>query len=228
MHTQSHCFQVNEWKALEFVFKRNQRTEALFEIIDQYESTTDAVQNENDGCCSNTHLERSRGFGTYTQEATHAEIVIDAEKKIVILCVYGLKDDDILDLSYLPKHLTSLDLRAGRLTSVDLSKLPRRLESINLAENKIAKMTVDDAPTSLKILRLVGNPLEKKGITFVLPLPRRMKLETSNIASVNRDDARSFFRTDNWENTWADTWIADWADGTRTKIVEEQIKRAHP
>lgn len=198
------------------MFKRSQRTKTLFSILDRYENLTDALEGGNDGHINRVKVGDEIEFALGcqgTQFKTHVSIRIDAKKKIVVLRVYGLADDDILDVSYLPQHLKSLDLRVGTLTGIDLSKLPRRLEVIILAENKITKMAVAAAPTALKILRLVKNPLEKNGITFTLPLPD-MRLQVSNIDSVNADNGRLSDRPDDYQNTQT----VDWADGTQIKI----------
>lgn len=189
------------------MFKRNERTEALFSIIDRYESVSAALQGGNDG-----DFRRITGGGAeLTVEDPHyASIKIDAQKRIVILSIHGLKDDDILDLSCLPRNLKKLTFDDGTLTTIDFKRLPRGLQTLTLRDNRISKMVVEFVPPSLKLLRLARNPLEKEGVTLKWPLPNDMELTVGNIDFVNLNGG---------EKTEGDrNWIVTGEDGCKIKV----------
>lgn len=211
-----HSFQINEWKALAFAFKWNERTGALFSIIDRYENTSAAFQGGNDGPINREKTESTVELKlVFPRYQSRAKIVVDEGGSIVELTIYGLDNEDILDVSYLPMNLRVLSLIDGFLAGINLSALPQRLEILDLRNNQIFKMIVASTPPSLKVLRLEDNPLEKEGVTLQLPLPQGLRLTVKAIASVNLHGGEKT-KLDDGKLSWIDFW----RDGTRIEVRE--------
>ena len=157
---------MNEWEALKFAFKRTTRTKDLFSVIDRYESTTAAFEGGNDGQIMRSIVgpQVMLSFGS-TESGDPVVVIVMNKYEIHEMAVVGLDDDDILQGSYLPKHLKVLNLSLGTLTRVDLEKLPRELEVLVVGGNRISKMEVESLPPHLELLYLGFNPLAE-GVTL--------------------------------------------------------------
>ena len=219
----SHCVQINEWKALNFVFERNERTKKLFTIIDRYESTVAAaeLQGANDGDILRTE-EAEFATVVLAIDGLNEAIIEIEDGQIVELSCAGLQDNDIVYLQYLPKQLKLLDLSPGTLTHIDMGALPRGLEYLTLRNNKIHMMMIKDSPPLLKELDLDNNPLEKAGIIFKLPLPQNLELKVSVSSYVCLGDAR-------WQRFWSGAGVDGyfaviWPDGTRLKVYTDETR----
>ena len=221
----SHCVQINEWKAINFVFARNDRTKELFKIIDRYESTAAAAifQGGNDGNIFRVEIDQTNDQSIHVQLATgvYGSGITIVNGQINGITCSGLQDDDILDLKYLPKHLKDLALWSGTLTHMDLSALPQGLVYLNLEGNNIRMIMVRDPPPSLEELNLNNNPLDVEGVTLKLPLPQALELRVTKRNSLNLGSGR-------WEgilhegqggeeNYWLVIWSDFWSD-TRLKV----------
>ena len=207
---------VNAWKDLSFAFRRTPRTEALFSIIDRYESVIEAFRGGNDGpmigrtssSAQSQTLERSS-----SDEVAPTSIMIHKDGYIEHLSVPGLHDDDIYLVSYMPKRMTSLDLPDGSLTGMDVSKLPRGLMYLHLENNEINKMSLKSSPPNLRMLDLRGNPLVKDGVALEVPVPFLLRLKMPNIDAVHLIGGQKRHYTERkWVVTWNDrayhdTWI---------------------
>ena len=225
-HGNSHCVQINEWKALNFVFARNERTEALFKILDRYESTRDAAkfQGGNDGDIRRAEDEKtvSAQIAVRVRGLTRAMIEIE-DGQIIRLSCDGLQDDDIVDLHHLPTHLKELSLSDGKLTGMDLSALPRGLEDLFLMENNITTMMIRYIPPSLKELHLGFNPLNEEGVILKLPLPQDLKVRVSFIDSLNVGDGKWQPELYGGEGDDEDYRLVTWPDGTRLKVLSNLL-----
>lgn len=195
---------MNEWKALENVFKRTPRTEDLFYVLDRYETALAAFEGGNDGIIV-------REQDAVRATLVHKFVVIAVAKtgRIAVLTVFGLGDWDIVDLSYLPKDLCLLGLYGGALTRFDLSKVPRGLEVLNLENNEISSMMVDCAPSTLNGLSLVGNPLKQEGVVLKLPMPSNLEvfvpeIEAMDLKGKHTRELVPTIRGRNWEVSWED------------------------
>lgn len=212
-------FQDNEWKALKFALKRSPRTNDFFSIIDRYDNSTAAFRGGNDGPF---WRESECGPRRMTISNTESEIkgpsvsfVIHGRGYIDEIFVNGLEDDDILDLSYLPRKMTVLFLERGNLTGIDLGKLPQGLESLSLRKNNISTMDVKSTPSSLKYFFLEDNPVKEKGITLHLPLTNHLELFVPMIGSLNLNGGQKHPILD--EGTES-AWRVHWTDGTEIEV----------
>ena len=201
---------MNDWKALKFAFNRTPRTEDLFLIIDRYENVTTAYEGGNDGPFHRKEDAERRRTISNRQTAT---IVVHEGGYIDEINVDGLEDDDILDLSYLPRNLTILTFGDGKLTGIDLSKLPRGLEALDLLGNEISKMAVKSTPPSLRSIMLGLNPVEVKGITLHLPLSQGLTICVPRMSC--RDPNGGQEHPINNEGNWR----VDWEDGTWIQVI---------
>ena len=212
---------MNEWKALQFAFKRTSRTEDLFSIIDRYENANAAYEGENDGTfkrhiwSSNNEPEHREIFKSQPvpMNRRHSvSIFIQEGGYIDEINVDGLEDDDILDLFYLPRRLRVLVSTGGILTGFDLSKLRPGLERLDLRANQISEMTVQFAPPSLQWMKLDGNPVKDKGIMLHLPLRQNMVIGVPTIGCLHLNGGQEH-PTDKKGN-----WKVNWDDGTQIMV----------
>lgn len=221
-------FPVNEWKYLgcddpeRSVFKRTERTERLFEILDQYESTIAAFKGGNDGPSIErenlaTSVELLSGD---SRERDFASVVIEDDGHISGLIVYGLEDEDINNLSYLPTHLKFMNLSYGKLTNDKFkhSDLPRGLVTLHLFGNQITKFSIDFSRLALRRVNLGNNPLERHGVELSPPLPVGFHLSVPEIELVNLNGGVL------QESSFAREWSVTWSDGGDFREKDTRIK----
>lgn len=113
----------NEWKALKFAFRGSQRTEALFSIIDRYESTITALQGENDGPITRIPYGGLVELSLGTDRFDRAIIMIHQDGYISELILCGLQSEDVSNVSYLPKQMKRIVFRDGPLMYIDFTEL---------------------------------------------------------------------------------------------------------
>ena len=206
----------NEWKNLKYAIKRNHRTERFFLVIDRYENAASALHGGNEGEIKIAKIGEKVNLRAEnpTGDTVRAKIVIHEGGWIHELLFHNLEDDDILDLSYLPKNLRDLYFHYGKVTSIDMGKLPRSLERLGLKENGISKLVVEFAPPLLSNLFLENNPLEAKGVTLKVPFPKHLTMHLPAISAVNLESR--YLQRGHWEKYW----IANLQDGTKVDIFE--------
>ena len=185
-------------------------------MIDRYENVTAAFEGGNDGpFYRKNYVDKHRAISNQMTDET-ATIVIHEGGYIDEINVDGLEDDDILDLSYLPRNLTIFTSENGYLTGIDFSKLPRGLETLDLMGNEISTMAVNSAPPSLHLIILQHNPVEAKGITLHLPLPRALAISVPKICCLELNGGKEH-PIDN-EGKWG----VNWEDGTRIHVLADR------
>lgn len=213
-HGNSHCSQINEWKRLNFVFARNDRTKRLFNIIDRYESTAAAAvfQGGNDGDIVRTEMEQN-SVVYLNSGGMHDAVIRLVDGQISGLRCTGLQDHDIVGLQYLPQNLRLLAFDEGTLTHFDLNELPPQLETLILKDNEITMMMVRSTPNSLTELDLGNNPLMEEGVILKLPLPEDLLLIVPATRSLNLGDAEL-----QPDPLLEGCGLVTWPDGTSIKV----------
>lgn len=188
-------------------------------MIDRYENTTAAFQGGNDGEEIRRVLSEdgsSRRLSIAPDTIWHnSQITLNHDRNgywIERIRVDGLEDDDIKDVSYLPRDLRHLVLLKGTFTYIDMGRLPRGLESLQLMGNQISKMDLRSTPPSLERLNLENNPFEEQGITLNLPLRSGLRLNVPQIGSLNLNGGFKY------PVDTAGTWEVKWSDGTQIHV----------
>ena len=240
-------FPQNEWKALERVFKRNERTAAIRHVIGQYddahaawENSPESDERDCDGKVSwSVNRFEMHALRSWNDEREHGlcitirsetglsfEITLNADHEIITLLFLTMNEKDICDLSSLSSNLRGLMIHNGNQTNFEFSKLPKGLKWLtHPGPDAKSTLHVQSLPPELDTLQLRRYGRTRKEdplkVHFNLPLPQGLKLRVPRMDGfVFHPEPAQMDKIDG-ERSWETIWEVKWDDGSQIQVIIE-------
>ena len=242
---ESGFFPQNEWKALKRVFKRNERTAAIRNVIGLYDNAREAWENAPNSpnwddrdrddqfrwwkeahyfrimirwqTCVSTPASRDSPPHLHVHlDAMH--IHLNEGHEIVRLRCTGFDGNDIGSLSYLPLNLINFGIDHGDMTNFEFSKVPKGLTSLTLpGPDAESKLHVQSLPPGLMTLHLrqYGDRRKEDPLKVHFHLPLPRRLQVY----VPRMDGLVFHPEPTEINEIEARWEIKWNDGSRIRVI---------
>lgn len=174
----------NDWLRLKNTFHSTPRTQCIIEMADCSFKDYNV-----------THNKLIDNFGR------DIEIITNSEGRIITLLLngLGLLDEDIADISNLPRKIETLSLDFNALATLDIGKLPRTVKELRLdrnrfksfhvnllppeiirvsiTDNRIRNVTLEGMPRTLESLDLQHNKVGRLGMGHVPTTLLSLRLE---------------------------------------------------